>query len=644
MNVLTAVGTIMVSLSLYHVTFGSVIQEVLVKVEISVSHEGRIAANHGQERPPAAALSANGTGALATGSSPIDVTSPPTTTIGEQPWSTSTASATTSKDAGTTAVPTTTQPAISTSTAELTTTTTSEPTTTATTSQPTTTTTEPTTTTTNEPTTTTTTSEPTTTTTEPTTTTTSETTTTTAEPTTTTTSEPTTTTAEPITTTEPSPTESPTASPLDADFLRIALMGECRDEGEICSSGENLTCTYITDCPLLHLCCPYTCGNRCVAPARKRTLMGSEDTTSFGFVIDLWFNQFSTETYSNIVTAIWDRIRWETNPPSVNVMVRSFSTTRTDPNEADFCELYRQLETLNFDFPALKLQFDPFSRNKNVLYIITGSDSYHFFRLLSPLKRIFDSLCYVVVDDTSLENYNMIATEENGEPCVLTLEQLARHGFTSEDFPPRPNCKRRNSACSKDSDCGTLALTCVGGTCQPPDCAPAAGPHPRCRLDSDSELYQCDYNTSGSASSVISELLKHQNFPFTSDTTEDVPGCCDNGQVLCHEFPLRCVDREKVCDTTFDCITGEDEHFNTCDNRVCREDEFRCTSGQCVPQHKRCDTRKDCADESDEKGCSQVECNFSPAFQCVSGQCVPEVYQCDGQEQCVDGSDEEACA
>lgn len=43
-------------------------------------------------------------------------------------------------------------------------------------------------------------------------------------------------------------------------------------------------------------------------------------------------------------------------------------------------------------------------------------------------------------------------------------------------------------------------------------------------------------------------------------------GCCDNGQVLCHEFPLRCVDREKVCDTTFDCITGEDEHFNTCDN------------------------------------------------------------------------------
>lgn len=64
--------------------------------------------------------------------------------------------------------------------------------------------------------------------------------------------------------------------------------------------------------------------------------------------------------------------------------------------------------------------------------IITGSDSYHFFRLLSPLKRIFDSLCYVVVDDTSLGNYNMIATEENGEPCVLTLEQLARHGFTSE--------------------------------------------------------------------------------------------------------------------------------------------------------------------------------------------------------------------
>lgn len=282
--------------------------------------------------------------------------------------------------------------------------------------------------------------------------------------------------------------------------------------------------------------------------------------------------------------------------------------------------------------------------NKNALYIITGSDSYTFFRQFWSLKSIFDSLCYVVVDGTSLEHYNFLATEENdGQPCVLTLEQLATHGFTSDDLPPRPNCKRRGSACSDDSDCGTLALTCINGTCQPPDCnALTAGPHPRCHLDSGSELYQCNYT--GSTSSVISELLKHQNFPFTSDTTEDVPGCCDNGRVLCHEFPLRCVDREKVCDTNIDCITGEDEHYNTCDNRVCREDEFRCRSGQCIPQHQRCDTRKDCLDGSDEKDCSQVKCNFSPAFQCTSGQCVPVVYQCDGPEQCVDGSDELGCA
>lgn len=53
---------------------------------------------------------------------------------------------------------------------------------------------------------------------------------------------------------------------------------------------------------------------RITVPFPTGTLMGSEDTTSFGFVIDLWFNQFSTETYSNIVTAIWDRIRQPSHP------------------------------------------------------------------------------------------------------------------------------------------------------------------------------------------------------------------------------------------------------------------------------------------------------------------------------------------
>lgn len=67
----------------------------------------------------------------------------------------------------------------------------------------------------------------------------------------------------------------------------------------------------------------------------------------------------------------------------------------------------------------------------------------------------------------------------------------------SQSGPPSPPSPGRGSACSDDSDCGTLALTCINGTCQPPDCnALTAGPHPRCHLDSGSELYQCNYTGS----------------------------------------------------------------------------------------------------------------------------------------------------
>ncbi|XP_042887258.1 uncharacterized protein LOC122263037 [Penaeus japonicus] len=754
---LTRVNTLQVGLSLYPVTLGTVVQEVLVRVQIGVSHKDQAAA-HG-ESPPDAALNGNETGALATGRPPMVVTSAPTTTLGEPPslptspvitttttknaetttttadptTTTTTAEPTTTTTTAdpitttTTAEPTTTATTEPTTTADpTTTTTTAEPTTTTTTAEPTTTTTtttaepttttttttaetttttaEPTTTTTTaEPTTTTTTAEPTTTTTtaEPTTTTTIEPTTitTTAEPTTTTTIEPTTitTTAEPTTTTstaepttttnepttttttaEPTTTTTttePTTTTADpttltttdeltttatiagpttksfatavaqdfASLFNLTTVGKCRDEGEICTSGENSTCANNTDCPLLHLCCPYTCGNRCVAPIRKKTLKGAKGDTSLGFWVDTRSNSVSPQVFSNIVTSIWDHTRWA-KKPSVNVMLGSILTTRTDPSEGDLCELYRQLETLHFDFPALKLRYYPFVKNRVVLYIITGSNSSKYFGILKLIKHFFDLVCFVVVDGTPLASYNDLATEVSSRPCVMPLEQMAKHGLSSDELPPRPKCKHHGSACSEDSDCGTLALTCTDGTCQPPACNALAGvPHPRCHLDSDSERYQCDYTTFGSTGSVISELLKHQNFPFTSNTPEDKPGCCDNGRVLCHELPLRCVEREKVCDMKIDCLTGEDEHNHTCDNRECPANEFRCKSGQCIPQHQRCDTRKDCADGSDEKDCSQVKCNFSPAFQCTSGQCVPGVYQCDGGRQCVDGSDELNC-
>ena len=51
-----------------------------------------------------------------------------------------------------------------------------------------------------------------------------------------------------------------------------------------------------------------------------------------------------------------------------------------------------------------------------------------------------------------------------------------------------------------------------------------------------------------------------------------------------------------------------------------------------------CDHEPDCSDGSDEKRCSH-SCR-QDQFKCLSGDCIPKVWKCDGTPDCNDGSDE----
>ena len=64
-------------------------------------------------------------------------------------------------------------------------------------------------------------------------------------------------------------------------------------------------------------------------------------------------------------------------------------------------------------------------------------------------------------------------------------------------------------------------------------------------------------------------------------------GCAD-GEWECTDLSA-CVQESQIVDGVRDCTDGSDENPQFHVGRPCRNDGFRCASGECIEQHNVCD-------------------------------------------------------
>ena len=163
-----------------------------------------------------------------------------------------------------------------------------------------------------------------------------------------------------------------------------------------------------------------------------------------------------------------------------------------------------------------------------------------------------------------------------------------------------------------------------------------------CRNDTCSTLssrcqQRCEVDDHG-----IAHCACKTGFVLNSDRTTCRPAhvVCSFGQFACSSG--ECIDIEKTCDGSSDCMDKDDEDTRYCQTRLCPTGYFRCGNGRCIEMSKKCDRIHDCGDASDEHDCP---CNPHSEFQCATGErtCIKAVYRCDQEKDCPDASDEIGC-
>ncbi|XP_055703570.1 basement membrane-specific heparan sulfate proteoglycan core protein isoform X3 [Phlebotomus papatasi] len=158
----------------------------------------------------------------------------------------------------------------------------------------------------------------------------------------------------------------------------------------------------------------------------------------------------------------------------------------------------------------------------------------------------------------------------------------------------------------------------------------------------------------GDSGEYYCEAIGYQTYPGARTTVYlnverynpvlDAPVGCPPEKATCMNGA--CIEKNQVCDGTYDCSDGSDESGCSRANS-CEPNEFRCANRKCVAKTWRCDGENDCGDNSDEQECAttspDAQCRFHE-FQCKTGQCIPKSYQCDNHPDCFDNSDEIGCS
>ncbi|CAM1304488.1 HSPG2 (predicted) [Pycnogonum litorale] len=123
-----------------------------------------------------------------------------------------------------------------------------------------------------------------------------------------------------------------------------------------------------------------------------------------------------------------------------------------------------------------------------------------------------------------------------------------------------------------------------------------------------------------------------------------LPGICRDDQFKCSSG--ECIESYKRCNRAYDCIDGSDELVCP-DDKICPEGQALCDGSKCIGRSQICDGRIDCLDQTDEINCPTTKPEPSTCatdeFRCNSGKCIKFVQRCNIEPDCPEGEDESMC-